>query len=46
MAGKRKNDSVSFDWNSWSEVLRDAALLPLDQIDDKLWDVGTGEIGF
>jgi len=45
MPGKRKKDSIGLDWNSRAEVLRSGKLLPLDQIDDKLWDVRTGEIG-
>jgi hypothetical protein len=46
MAGKRKKDSVDLDWNARSEILLTSASLPLDQIDDKPWDVRTGEIGF
>ena len=44
MAGKRKKDSVDLDWNPRSEMLVAFASLPLDQIDDKLRDVRTGEI--
>ena len=37
MAGKRRKDSIGLDWNSQAEVLRSGKLLPLDQIDDKLF---------
>jgi len=46
MAGKSVKDSVGLDWNGRSEILLTSGLLPLDQVDDKLWDIRTGDIGF
>ena len=46
MAGKREKDSLGLDWYAQTEILLISGSLPLDQIEDKLWDVRTGEIGF
>src|SRR3989304_5275945 len=46
MVGKRERDSIGLDWNARSEVLLTSGLFPLDQIEDKLWDVRTVDIWF
>ena len=45
MAGERKKDSISLDWNVRFQIFLTFGSLPLDQIGDKLWDVRPGEIG-
>ena len=50
MDGRKKkkgfHDSIDLDWNARSEILLFSASLPLDQINDELGDVRTGDIGF
>jgi hypothetical protein len=46
MAEKREKKSIGLDWDIRSEICLISGSLPLNQTDDKLWDVRTGDIGF